>query len=417
MHNQEVWKTVFGCIFRHPNIHFITGKLTLWTDGWMPQCHPVICAWTAVYIETIHLQWIMPHHCPVCEAPNSSFEAGDSLFQQLSGYRLYFQKSILCTQEDKTERKEARKYLDDCAVGTSDGHFWNMYCTSPTTVRVPDLLRTIYLGVLEHWMDWVASSLEQHSGIDKFNQLWVRMPPYSDFTRFDKPYSQVMQWGGKEVKALGHMIVPVFTATPSNPLLSQWIPFTEALLCVKNLFYFYYMAQYPYHTEAMINYMDNYLAESHCHKDVFGGCRGGKSTKKVSESMKWQRTLDKQGECESDPVWNNLSVAAKYWCVVEAQTPIELEIAQHLVDKLDFNFVKMHLLSHFHDCIGQLQNFLNASSALTEMPMMYLQQAYRHSNRHEAVFQILWTKARKGLFQYLELNANAAHNVLTMRFL
>jgi len=38
--------------------------------------------------------------------------------------------------------------------------------------------------------------------------------------------------------------------------------------------------------------------------------------------------------------------------------------------------------------------------------MMDLKQAYRQSNRHEAAFQILQTKARKEVFQYRELNAN-----------
>jgi hypothetical protein len=46
------------------------------------------------------------------------------------------------------------------------------------------------------------------------------------------------------------------------------------------------MAQYQYHTEAMIKYMENYLEEFHCHKDVFSPFRDSKSTKKVSEAVK-----------------------------------------------------------------------------------------------------------------------------------
>jgi len=95
------------------------------------------------------------------------------------------------------------------------------------------------------------------------------MPPYPGFTRFNKPYSQVTQWSGKEMKALGRGIVPVFAAMLLNPSASQRIPFTEALLCVNNLVYFQLMAQYWYDTEATIKYMENYLEEFHCHKDVF----------------------------------------------------------------------------------------------------------------------------------------------------
>jgi len=210
------------------------------------------------------------------------------------------------------------------------------------------------------------------------------------------------------MKALGCVIVPVFAVTLLNPSASQRIPFTEALLCVKNLVYFHLMAQYQYHTEATIEYMENYLEGLHRHKDVFSRFRASKSTKKVSEALKKQLTLDRQEERESDPAWNNFSVAAKCHRVDEEKTHIESEIAQHLVDESDFNFVEIHLLNHFSDHIRELGNILDVSSELTEKAMMDLKQAYQQSNRHEAAFQILRTKARKEVFQYRELNANAA---------
>jgi len=70
------------------------------------------------------------------------------------------------------------------------------------------------------------------------------------------------------------------------------------------------MAQYWYHTEAIIEYMENSLEEFHCQKDVFCQFRTSKCTKKVSESLKMQSTLDKQGEQDSNPTWNNYSAAA-----------------------------------------------------------------------------------------------------------
>ena len=179
-----------------------------------------------------------------------------------------------------------------------------MKCISPTTIIIPDILHTIYLDMLKHLMDWVMSFLEQHSRINKFNQLWAMMPPYPGFARFTKPYSQVTQWSGKEMKALGHVIVPVFAATLSNPLVNQRIPFTEVLLCVKNVVYFHLMAQYRYHTEAKIEYMEYYLEEFHRHMDVLSRFRASKSRQKGSEALKQQLTLGKQEECESDPAWN-----------------------------------------------------------------------------------------------------------------
>jgi len=76
---------------------------------------------------------------------------------------------ILTTQKDETERREARQYLEDPAVATSEGVFWNMRCISPMTIIVPDILHNIYVGMLKHLMDCVTSFLEQHSRIDTFN--------------------------------------------------------------------------------------------------------------------------------------------------------------------------------------------------------------------------------------------------------
>ena len=124
--------------------------------------------------------------------------------------------------------------------------------------------------------------------------------------------------------------------------------------------------------------------------------------------MKKQLTLDKQEEWESDPAWTNLSAAGMCHRVDEDKTRIVSDIAQHLVDKSDFHCVKMLLVSHFSDHIHPFGNLLNVGSALPEKVMMDLKQAYRQSNSHEAAFQIVWTKPRKVVFQYRELNADAA---------
>jgi hypothetical protein len=59
------------------------------------------------------------------------------------------------------------------------------------------------------------------------------------------------------MKAVRHVIVPVLMTTLLNPLASQWIPFPEALWCIKNFVYVHLMAQYRYHTEATIKYREN----------------------------------------------------------------------------------------------------------------------------------------------------------------
>jgi len=182
------------------------------------------------YCEYIHLHSIKQPYCPVCKAPKSSFGESNSSRWQLRDRPLYFQMIILATERDKMERRATRQYIKDRALRTSEGVFWNIECISLTTIILPVILHTENLGILKHLMDWGTSFLEQHSKIKKFNQVWAMMPLYSGFARFNKQYSQVTQRSGNVMKALGRRIVPAFTATLSNPLASQWIPFTEAAL-------------------------------------------------------------------------------------------------------------------------------------------------------------------------------------------
>jgi hypothetical protein len=153
-----------------------------------------------------------------------------------------------------------------------------MKCISPTTIIILDMLHPIYLSMLNHLMYRVMSFLEQCSRIDKVNPLCAIMPPYPGFAQFTKLYSQVTERSGKEMIVLRRMIDPVFAMTLFNPLACQRIPFTEALLCVKNSRYFHLVAQYWYHTKAMFEYIENNMEEFHCRKDLFSRYHASKST-------------------------------------------------------------------------------------------------------------------------------------------
>jgi len=395
-----------------------TGMLTLGADCQTRQCYTVISACTADHFETNPLHLILQPHCLECYGTKASCGEENPLLWQSRDYRLYSQMLLLTTQGDETERQDARHYLDNQVVETSEGIFWTMKCISTTTVIIPNIFHSVDVGMRKLLIDWVLSSLEQHFRIDKFNQLWAMMPPYPGFARLNKPYRHVMQWSGKYKQALSHVIVAVFTATLSNPSASQRIPFTDAQLYVKNWVCFHLLVQYRYHAEALIDYMEMYLDKFHYHKDVFCRFCSSKPTTKVSEAMKKQRTLFKQEERESNPAWNNHLEAAKRRWVDEHTLEIELDIAQHLVNKLDFKFVTMHLLNHISDDIRPLGNLLNASSELPERAMMILKQAYRQWNHDEATFPIVITQAQQEVFRYWALIANTAkqcrHDEMTL---
>jgi len=163
-------------------------------DEAMIWCHLCTHGWLLLKLL---LHSIKQPHYPVCEAPKWSFAVGTSSSWQLRDYGLDFQKIILEIQWDETKRWEDRQYPDDWAVKTSDGMFWNMNGISTTTNIVPDILHTVYHGMLEHLMDRAISFLEQHSRMDRIQLLLAMMPPYLDIAHLNMSSSQVRQWSGK----------------------------------------------------------------------------------------------------------------------------------------------------------------------------------------------------------------------------
>jgi hypothetical protein len=81
-----------------------------------------------------------------------------------------------------------------------------------------------------------------------------------------------MFWKGMAVNALGHVIVPVFTATHLNHFASQRITFTEAVFGVHNLNKVHVIIQHPDHSGATIKYSAQYLEEFQGQKNVFSQC-------------------------------------------------------------------------------------------------------------------------------------------------
>jgi len=114
------------------------------------------------------------------------------------------------------------------------------------------------------------------------------------------------------------------------------------------------------------------------------------------EALKKQLTLNKQEEGQSNLTSTNLSVAAKH-CHIDADNiQIKSDIAQHLEDKSDFNFVNMHFLNHFSNHIRQLHNLLDVCSELPAQAMMDAStQGYQQLNRYKVTFQILQMQSQK----------------------
>ena len=408
-YNREVLRKVFEIIFTPLNNLFERGKHMLCSDGRVRKCFPIICAWTADYVENVNLHSIKSGLCHVCEAPKSSFGSTISSPAPLRDYPGYFRKLIEATHPSYSQRRqdEALQYLNKRGARTTEGVFWALRCFDSTSALVPDVLHTIYLGLLKHLMDWLVPFLAHHKRLAVFNRLWSAIGPYPGFSPFRKPYTAVTQWQGKELKMLGRTILPILGASLLEPSAEQRGPFKEAILCVKGLIFFHLMVKYRSHTDQTIGYMERYFEDFHRHKEVFARFRAKKSTKQSALVLRHELSEELRTEREESSDWNRLSNAAKARRIEDDRQMIEQEVEQHLTDESDFNFVKMHLPCHFGKSIRQLGHLSNLTSEYYEHEMIDIKDAYRHSNKINATEQILRTKARREFFRYKNMECEA----------
>jgi hypothetical protein len=128
-----------------------------------------------------------------------------------------------------------------------------------------------------------------------------------------------------------------------------------------------------------------------------------------SKRSKYRKDLEEQYKerREPNPGWNRKSRADKKSAIEEDRKLIERDVTEYIDDNVDFNFVKIHLARHFGETIKELGHLSNLSTDLPETLMRPSKDAYKQSNRVDAVDQILQWTARTNFFAYSELEARA----------
>jgi len=156
-------------------------------------------------------------------------------------------------------------------------------------------------------------------------------------------------------------ILGVLGVALRQPQSSQVIPFKHPLGCVRALVDFSMMAQYTSHMFDTIAYNEHYLDQFHRMKGIFLEFRVTKPTlAKVDEQ---RRELQHRRTQRSQPV----TPAKGRWIrdhdpKEEHQRPMDL-----IHRELHFNFIKIHLLSHFSGHIRQFGNIPMYSTEFGEL--------------------------------------------------
>lgn len=196
-HSREVLLTIMHKVLKPLTDIANDGKFLLCPDRAVRKCFPIICGWIADHIENVNLHSVKTTACVACEITRDSH--GSLLHPPLVLPRLRDGSRYLrlLLQYETTDDAESLAALKSVDVKTMEGCFWALggKGVSLETLARPDMLHTIYLGMLKHLMEWVIKFLTTHDRLTLFNKIWDLAGPYPGNLSCNKEFTATVSAG------------------------------------------------------------------------------------------------------------------------------------------------------------------------------------------------------------------------------
>jgi len=382
---------VFQLIFVPLNGTAREGASIDYTDGKIRRSFLIMSGWIADHMENITLHGIKSNACPKCEVPPEEFgsRAGHHRTRDYARYKRYKRENPDLDSETH-DAAHARYTNETHGIKRGQNVFQGLVSVSTPDLHKPDMLHTIYLGLFKHMMHRIQGLLKNHVGQQAFDDAWKALPPYPRFFVPKMAYSEVTQWQGKEMRNLGRCLLGVLTVALRQPDSTQVQPFRRALTCVRSLLDFTMMAQYRSHTPKTISYMEEYATQFHETKEIFWEFRISKRTQEKADELR--KELRRQRAQMRERV-----LPSQRRRIGDHDREEENDQGMELIhSESNFNFVKMHLISHFRDHIYMFSNIPMYSTEYGELPHKeQIKDGWRHSNKIDAARPILSSYRRQ----------------------
>ena len=264
--NADTLQGVFELIFEPLRDTTLEGVPIECADSKIRRSFPIFSWWIADHMENATLHGIKTNACPKCEVPPYKLETGAN--------------HHWARDYARNERYER------LGVKSGQNVFQGLERVSAANLHMPDLLHTIYLGLVKHMMDWIQGFLKKHSRQQAFDDAWKALPPYPGLCTPKKAYPEVTRWQGMEMRNLGRCLLGVLAMALRQPDSTQVQHFKPALTCIGSLLEYMMMPQYRSHTDETIQYMENYANRFHETKDIFLEFRISKQTQAKADTLR-----------------------------------------------------------------------------------------------------------------------------------
>jgi hypothetical protein len=310
----------------------------LCADGNFRRCKPVLAAWLADFPECSDLHHLERHVCVWCKCPKN--ELGHYVPSDKQHPRR--DHNLYRTLSDANTRAA------DAELSWRDVHRgFNVFHHIPCIVSdlpKPDLLHTMQIGMLDHLHKCIFHFMETHEQLYKYNAIGLSVPAYPDLTPKNKSYEEISQWNGKEMKELSRYLLGVVTQSLRGGSPAQRHIFNRTIECTRGLLEFYMYTRYKSHDDATLSYMEDAFHRFHTFQHVFLLGRAGKKAKAKPKALRTELVKKRKVDEETN---------AETW--MPSMTPHEMnawrDCVRHKIDvskelDADFNFPKIHLMSH-----------------------------------------------------------------------
>ena len=248
-------------------------------------------------------------------------------------------------------------------------------------------------------MDWIQGFLKNNAQQQAFDDTWKALPPYPGFFVPTKAYREVTQWQGQEMRNLGHCLMGVLAVALRQPDSTEMQPFRRALTCVWSLLDFTMVAQYRSHTPETISYMEEYATRFDDTEDIFVEFRIFKRMQQKADELNKELGRQRAQMMEQVPISLRRRIRDHDR---EEENDQRMELRH---SESNFNFVKMHLISHFCDHIYMFSNIPMYSTDYGELAHKeQIKHGWRLSNKIDTARQIISSYGRQHAIRMRLLN-------------
>jgi hypothetical protein len=202
-------------------------------------------------------------------------------------------------------------------------------------------------------------------------------------------------------------LIGVVTQSVRGGSPAQHPIFNRAIQCTCAFLECSMYARYKSHDDATLSYMEDALCGYHAFKDIFLLGRAGKKAKSKANAL---RTVLMEKRKVDEETNANSSTHPKKWCEMNAWRDYishEIDISKEF--DADFNFPKIHLMSHWAEQIRRYAAFQQYSAERYEQAQKRnLKHGWNASNHNlNYLPQIITLQCRIQCFEIRDLNLQA----------